>query len=344
MRTGKLILVWVAALMMVADPASACRWRARSSCAPVYCEPSSCGSVYYESGCGSESACGTVYTESSCGTTVPADCSGCEVSEGVTTNRPAESAPVEPATPQPTFEPSPAPAAPTEPSPEPFAVPAEPAPATPAPVTPAPTPAPPLPSTPAPVEPAPAAAMPTDPAPAPKSDVEDLFSEPATTTPMPETKPAEPAEVEDLFKDPAPAPATPPADKPAEVDDLFKDLDDTKDGNKAAASDAPAEVPAQPENKELEDLFSDPQPAPMSAVEKPAPAQVTEGTPASDMRTWTDNTGNFQIRGRLVVVGKTHVRILKETGKFTTVPFGRLSQADLAFVQQQADRAIVANN
>jgi hypothetical protein len=159
---------------------------------------------------------------------------------------------------------------------------------------------------------------------------------------MPETKPAEPAEVEDLFKEPAPA-ANP--EKPAgDVDDLFKDLDDTKDGNKAAASEAPAEAPAQPENKEIEDLFSDPQAAPMTAVEKPAPAQVAESEPASDMRTWIDNTGKYEIRGRLVVVGKTHVRILKESGKFTTVPFGRLSQADLAFVRQQADRAIVASN
>jgi hypothetical protein len=159
---------------------------------------------------------------------------------------------------------------------------------------------------------------------------------------MPETKPAEPAEVEDLFKEPAAAPAP---EKPAgEVDDLFKDLDDTKDGNKAAASEAPTEAPVQPENKEIEDLFSDPQAAPMTAVEKPVPAQVAKSEPTSDMRTWIDNTGKYEIRGRLVVVGKTHVRILKESGKFTTVPFGRLSQADLAFVRQQADRAIVASN
>jgi hypothetical protein len=174
--------------------------------------------------------------------------------------------------------------------------------------------------------------------------VEDLFSEPAAVPATPETKPAEPAEVEDLFKEPAPA--TPaPAEKPAgEVDDLFKDLDETKDGNKAAATETPAETPAAPDsNKEVEDLFSDPAPAPMSAVEKPAPTQVTETKPVNDMRTWTDNTGNYQIRGRLVVIGKTHVRILKETGKYTTVPFTRLSQADLAFVREHADGAIVAS-
>jgi hypothetical protein len=179
--------------------------------------------------------------------------------------------------------------------------------------------------------------------------VEDLFSEPAAVPATPETKPAEPAEVEDLFKEPAPAtpaPAAPaPGEKPAgEVDDLFKDLDETKDGNRAAAAETPAEAPAAPDsNKEVEDLFSDPAPAPMSAVEKPAPTQLTETKPVNDMRTWTDNTGNYQIRGRLVVIGKTHVRILKETGKYTTVPFTRLSQADLAFVREQADGAIVAS-
>jgi hypothetical protein len=42
-------------------------------------------------------------------------------------------------------------------------------------------------------------------------------------------------------------------------------------------------------------------------------------------------------------VGTDHVRLLKETGKYTTVPFERLSRDDLAFVRQHADRAIVAN-
>jgi hypothetical protein len=174
--------------------------------------------------------------------------------------------------------------------------------------------------------------------------VEDLFSEPAAVPATPETKPAEPAEVEDLFKEPAPA-APAPGEKPAgEVDDLFKDLDEAKDGNKAAATDTPAAAPAAPDsNKEVEDLFSDPAPAPMSSVERPAPTPVTETKPVNDMRTWTDNTGNYQIRGRLVVIGKTHVRILKESGKYTTVPFTRLSQADLAFVREQADGAIVAS-
>jgi hypothetical protein len=181
--------------------------------------------------------------------------------------------------------------------------------------------------TPAP-EPAPTTPAPQTPA-APSSEVEDLFSQPETTPAEPQTKPAEPAEVEDLFKEPEAAPAK-PAD---EVDDLFKDLDETPSGNKAAASEAPAAESAEP-SKEVEDLFSEPT-GPMAAAEAKADA-------ADGLRLWTDNTGKFQVRARLVVIGKTHVRLLKDTGKFTTVPYSRLSQTDLAYVRTQTDASKVA--
>ncbi len=342
MRAGKSILVWAAALMMVANPASACRWRCRTYCGPVYCAPAYCAPRY----------CGPVYYEPTYCGSVPADCSaGGERTGGpVTTNRVPDHAPAESPTPQPTIEPT-TPAAPTQPAPEPFEAPA---------FEPAPAPEKPMPAAPAeerlglPTEPAPAEKAPAE-APAAKSEVEDLFSEPAAEPAMPaETKPeAPPSDVEDLFKDPAPAP---PADKPKdEVDDLFKDLDDKN----AASGEAHIPAPATPENKEIEDLFSDPQPeSPMSAAVEPAPTPVKEApTPVANVsevktelprqdaatRLWTDNTGKYRVRGRLVVVGPTHVRILKENGKFTTVPYGRLSQADLAFVKRHANAAVVAS-
>jgi hypothetical protein len=52
------------------------------------------------------------------------------------------------------------------------------------------------------------------------------------------------------------------------------------------------------------------------------------------MRLWTDNTGKFQIRARLFAVADGQVRLLKETGRFTTVPFERLSAGDRQFVEQ----------
>ena len=48
---------------------------------------------------------------------------------------------------------------------------------------------------------------------------------------------------------------------------------------------------------------------------------------------WTDNTGQYQTVGRLVKVSPTHVRLLKDNGRFSTVPKHRLSEADLAYVQ-----------
>jgi len=323
MRFGKSLLVWAVAVMMVADPAAACRWR--SACAPVY---SSCGPAYssyswagaYSGGCGPVSCgpsscgdCGSSYTVYDSGA-----CSSCAGdSAPVTTNRELSEPAAPPPAPQ-TFESAPSDAAAEEPMPAP-SLPAEPA-------------APPA----APPAPAPAAPA------APGKEVEDLFSEP-------EPAPAEPAApsgaVDDLFKD-APAettPAAPPADMPApgaapeaappaeapakpadDVDDLFKDLDD-----KNTSSEVPARP--QPTQGELEELFSQPR-------------EQASAEPAAAMRLWTDNTGKFQIRARLVVVTPTHVRLLKDTGKYTTVPHSRLSKADLAFVRQQTDRELVANN
>jgi hypothetical protein len=60
------------------------------------------------------------------------------------------------------------------------------------------------------------------------------------------------------------------------------------------------------------------------------------------MREWTDNTGHYHVVARLVSVTDTHVRLFKENGRYTTVPFERLSQADLAFVQNQATGQIAS--
>ncbi len=60
------------------------------------------------------------------------------------------------------------------------------------------------------------------------------------------------------------------------------------------------------------------------------------GLASDELRFWVDNTGRFACRGRMVRMSNGHVRIVKETGKTTTVPFYRLSQADLRFVTRQA--------
>jgi hypothetical protein len=55
-------------------------------------------------------------------------------------------------------------------------------------------------------------------------------------------------------------------------------------------------------------------------------------------RHWVDNTGDFQIRGRLILILDGKVRILKETGRTTTVPLSRLSPADREYVEQVISR------
>jgi hypothetical protein len=70
------------------------------------------------------------------------------------------------------------------------------------------------------------------------------------------------------------------------------------------------------------------QPAVDPAAETAQPAELP-------MRVWNDNTGKFQIRGRLAEVQEGKVRIFKENGRFTTVPMDRLSPPDRDYVEQK---------
>ncbi|MEX0676757.1 MAG: SHD1 domain-containing protein [Pirellulales bacterium] len=360
MRIGKMMMAWTVALLMAVDSASACRWGGWSYCSPRPC--------YYPA----YTSCGPVVSYSA------ANCPICAAAgrAPVTTHRAPTTA-----TPQPRLEPIPVPAqppaarelAPTEPMPSEPAAPGE-APPAPQPFEPSTEPLTPPTTEPPPEEPAAA--------PKPSQDVEDLFKEPAPAAAppaAPETpakpEPAKPADdVENLFKEPAAAPAEKPAmpaetpAKPADdVENLFKE--DTK------PAPAPAEEPAKPAD-DVENLFKDVDKKSAAAGQTPADPQfedllsaptdqpgatATEAKALEDevdklfagpapkvevagaMRLWTDNTGKYHVRARLVVVEATHARLLKENGKYTTVPFERLSRDDLAFVRRHADQAIAAS-
>jgi hypothetical protein len=106
-----------------------------------------------------------------------------------------------------------------------------------------------------------------------------------------------------------------PADAGDAGDDLFDAApaddaggDDLFDASDADASDADAS-----DADAVDDLFGQ------------------SRTPAG-MRVWTDNTGKYQTAGRLVVIAKTHVRLLKSNGRYSTVPLTRLSGSDLDYV------------
>ena len=71
-----------------------------------------------------------------------------------------------------------------------------------------------------------------------------------------------------------------------------------------------------------------PQPTP------PQPSRLVSETKADEavVRVWTDNTGQYQTVGKLVKIGTSHVRLVKENGNTTTVARSRLSQRDLDYV------------
>ncbi len=136
------------------------------------------------------------------------------------------------------------------------------------------------------------------------------------------------------------------AEKPAAeaaVDDLFGD---------APAKGAPK--PAEPAKPAEDDPFAPPAPekaaeapdAEAPAAEKPAePAKPVEDDPFKisaegelATRVWSDDTGDFRINGRLIAILDGKVRILKQTGKTTTVPFTRLSETDQKYVEQISAR------
>jgi hypothetical protein len=53
------------------------------------------------------------------------------------------------------------------------------------------------------------------------------------------------------------------------------------------------------------------------------------------MRSWTDDSGLFQVQARLLLIlDASRVRLLKTTGRTTTVPLARLSPADREYVEQ----------
>jgi hypothetical protein len=65
-----------------------------------------------------------------------------------------------------------------------------------------------------------------------------------------------------------------------------------------------------------------------------APTSHPAGPAQLPLRQWTDNSGTFKVTARLILVLDGSVRLLKETGRTTTVPFARLSAADRQYVTE----------
>lgn len=222
-----------------------------------------------------------------------------------------------------------------------------------------------LPPEPGPVEPPSA----DDAAPEKPDDVDDLFKDNDNKGDDNMEAPAD---------DETPAEEKP--EKTDDVDDLFKETSNDSTANDVAADDMPADdatenssSDAASDDADTDSLFSEPaddssksaeaadslddqtktsddsaasdEPAAVNELPVPAtPVAAKVAEPADAMRTWTDNTGNYQVRARLVQVNESSVRLLKDTGSYTTVPNRRLSPADLEFVSRHSSQGDVAGN
>jgi SLA1 homology domain 1, SHD1 len=95
----------------------------------------------------------------------------------------------------------------------------------------------------------------------------------------------------------------------------------------------PATMPAGKDKKDEKPKTDEKDPLLGSA---PSVLHEAGGLASDEMRQWTDNTGNFSCRGRLVRFYDGQVRLLKSNGRTATVPLARLSTGDLEFVNRQA--------
>jgi hypothetical protein len=203
---------------------------------------------------------------------------------------------------------------------------------------------------------APAAETPAD-APATEekpADVDDLFGDSKGDTPKIRRAPAvqprealapqgnlEPSHIEPLAAPPAGTATTPPRGKRTKVDDLFAGPEKKQPSEDAGPAMDPPVIAPNFTTPRVEAPIQ----APLVPQAEPAPhaASIPAKTVSLPMRVdgvirdWKDDTGSYGVRGRLVSILEGKVRIQKSTGKYTTVPFDRLSKGDLAYVSGMAE-------
>lgn len=159
-------------------------------------------------------------------------------------------------------------------------------------------------------------------------------------------------EAEGDFGLPEPAPMEEDEGMPADDFDAAGGEPSTDDSGFEPAPEAPADdMPADeaagferepgfedaPMEEEAGNVEGGPSAEPEPAVEE-APAEADPfdtsvlHTPGQPSRSWRDDTGRHGTVGRLVEIHADRVRILKDSGRHTTVPLSRLSPADRAHV------------
>jgi hypothetical protein len=145
--------------------------------------------------------------------------------------------------------------------------------------------------------------------------------------------PADDAGMFGEFGEEAPAEEAAPADDaaPAEDSGLFEGFDEqpADDGSlfDAIPEDAPGDEAAPATEPEDESSL-------FGAAEI---LGLPGGLASDEFRTWTDNTGLHKCQGRLLSAVDGHAKLLKANGRTSTVPFNRLSNDDISFVNRQVD-------
>jgi hypothetical protein len=132
-------------------------------------------------------------------------------------------------------------------------------------------------------------------------------------------------------------PTTPDASAPA-GDDLFDAPADATEGAPANEGTSAAD--------DVDDLFSradqqlerqaDEQRATVATSH--AASSTTPEAQGMASRMWVDNTGLFTTEGRLIEIGRTYVKLVKDNGRTSTVPLARLSATDFAYIRGLAQR------
>lgn len=200
---------------------------------------------------------------------------------------------------------------------------------------------PPKPAEEAPVVPAPTTELPEEPilpkpvVPEPKPMPAEEPEEPAKPArpAKPADEPTKPKDDDDLFDEPKPSRPAPKDPKPSnDIDDLFGD----------SKSASPSKQPTESDSEEASEPAAPQESAPEPKTEEPGESEADPfsilPTPDEPVRLWVDDTGSFEVTGRLVSISPTAARILKSNGRHTTVPFERLSEHDQFYVEATAMR------
>ena len=178
---------------------------------------------------------------------------------------------------------------------------------------------------------------------APVDDFMPADDAPATDDSIFDAAPTDEPLIDDMQApaDDIPDATLPATDLPEEDNDLQDLLNDSRSGLSSSGMDEIAET----SGIDSADVIGDSGDSLDGLFDDSAEANATEVSDSPDeslslfeVREWTDNTGEYKVLAKLVQINENGVRLLKETGKHTTVSFDRLSKSDRALVERFGHR------